>query len=53
MPDKKGNYSDEEKKKLSESYSKIDVYDSNGIRIVKDGEIVKNPSIEKNPPIPQ
>ena len=39
MPDEKGNYSDEEKKKLSESYSKIDVY-RDGKKIIEDGEII-------------
>ena len=39
MPDKYGNYSEEEMRILSESYSKIDVY-RDGIRIVRDGKIV-------------
>jgi len=39
MPDKNGNYSEEEIKIISESYSKIDVY-RDGIRIIKDGEKV-------------
>jgi len=39
MPKNNGNYSEEEKRLLSESYSKIDVY-RDGIRIIKDGEKV-------------
>ena len=39
MPDKNGNYSEEEKKKLSESYSKIDVW-RDGKKITEDGVII-------------
>lgn len=41
MPDKYGNYSEEEKREISESYSKIDVY-RDGIRIIKDGVKVED-----------
>ena len=41
MPDKYGNYSEEEIILLSESYSKIDVY-RDGIRIIKDGVKVED-----------
>jgi hypothetical protein len=39
VPDKNGNYSEEEMRLLSESYSKIDVY-RDWIRIIKDGKKV-------------
>lgn len=39
MPDKNGNYSEDEKKKLSESYSKIGVW-RDGKKIIEDGGII-------------
>lgn len=39
MPDKNGNYSEEEKRVISESYSKIDVW-RDGKKIIEDGVII-------------
>ena len=41
MPDKNGNYTEEEKKILSESYSKIDVW-RDGKKIIENGVIIDN-----------